>query len=96
MGAELSALAADHGLRFAVFAPAPWPQGSTRIFESPSDWQGAFTEVARRGVWFEIGTHRDLPEASEWVASPALGAEALRVFDALLPFYERVAGSSRE
>jgi hypothetical protein len=94
IGVELVELASAHDLQFAVFAAAPWPRGSTRVFESASDWPGAFAEVARRGVWFEIGTHRDLPEAAEWVSSPELGTEALRVFEALLPVYERVAGSS--
>ncbi|MDX1390180.1 MAG: hypothetical protein R3344_13385, partial [Acidobacteriota bacterium] len=94
VGDALASLAAEHGLRLAVFAAAPWPRGSTRVFESANDWEAAFAEVARRGVWFELGVHRDLPADLEWATSPAMGAEALRVFDALLPMYDRLAGSA--
>src|SRR5262245_45369367 len=54
-GADLAEAASAHGLTFRVYASAPWPQGSRLVFESPDDWAGAFAEVARRGVWFEVG-----------------------------------------
>ena len=94
IGSDLASLATEHGLRFAVFAAAPWPQGSIRVFESATDWEAAFAEVARRGVWFELGIHRELPATIEWAASPDMGTEALRVFDALLQMYDRLAGSA--
>ena len=92
LGAEMEAVAAEHGFRFRVYAAAPWPEGSTRVYESAGDWRGAFDEVGRRGVWFELGVRRDLPEALPWVGSSALGEEAYRAFEALLPLYDRLAG----
>ena len=93
LGHDLAGIAQEHDLRFRVYAAAPWPQGSRRIFESTSDWLGAFDEVRRRGVWFEIGVRYDLPACLEVVTSPEIGRITARVFKGLLPLYERVAGS---
>ncbi len=79
-----------HGLRFRVYASAAWPEGSRLVFESQSDWRGAFDAVRRHGVWLELGVRHDLPEAMPLVSSPAFGEEAARVFMALLPLFDRV------
>jgi len=93
LGAELEEAAVSHGLVFRVYAAAPWPEGSRLVFESGADWRGAFDEVGRRGVWFELGARHDLPGAMELVTSGALGEEAARVFVALVPLYDRIAGA---
>jgi hypothetical protein len=90
MGEELTRMAGDQAMCFRVYASAPWPQGSRQVFESQTDWRRAFEVTRHRGVWFELGVRHDLPGAAELVSSPALGAEAMRVFGALLPFYERL------
>jgi len=92
IGEEMARLAAEHNLRFRVYAAAPWPQGSRLAFDSPTDWAGAFDEVARRGVWFEVGERHDLPGAAAWAGSPAMGRDACALFRALLPLYDRLAG----
>ncbi len=92
VGPAMTELAAAHGLRFRVYAAASWPQGSRLVFDSADDWAGAFAEVKRRGVWFELGTRHDLPVALPLVTSSALGDDAGRVFEAALPIYERLAG----
>jgi hypothetical protein len=92
VGDEMAGLAAEHQLAFRVYAGAPWPEGSRRVFESVSDWPAAFREVARRGVWFELGVRRDLPAELPWAGSPSMGREAYRVLRALLPLYDRLAG----
>ena len=76
---------------FRVFASAPWPQGSSCVFSSAEDLGGSFDEVARRGVWWELGRRHALPDELSFVASPELGREAAAVFEALLPVYERIA-----
>ena len=91
LGEEMARLAAEHGLRFRVYAAASWPQGSRRVFESQDDWAGAFGEVGRRGVWFELGVRYDLPERAGLVGSAELGRQAERVFTTLLPLYDRLA-----
>jgi hypothetical protein len=93
IGNELVGAAAEHGLVFRVFAAAPWPQGSTCVFESSSDIRGSFDEVGRRGVWWEVGRRHDVPGELELVCSPDLGREAEEVLGALLPVYERIAGT---
>lgn len=93
LGEDLLRAAREHGLGFRVYAAAPWPQGSTLAFESCTDLGGSFDEVARRGVWWEIGRRHALPEALDHVCSPALGEEAAEVFGALLQPYERIAGT---
>ena len=94
LGREMEAVADEAELCFRIYASAPWPEGSKCVYESPRDWKGAFEEVGRRGVWFELGLRRDLPEAASWVGSPALGEETYRIFRALLPLYDRLAGQA--
>ena len=93
LGRELMRLAADHDLAFRVYAAAPWPRGSALVFESDGDMPGSFREVHDRGVWWELGRRHPFPGAMGLACSPDLGKEALAVFDALLPVYERIAGS---
>lgn len=93
LGDALAELAKESGLTFRVYAAAPWPEGSRLVFESASDWRGAFDEVRRRGVWFELGARLDLPQHFALVTTPALGAEAARVFHALRPLHDRIAGA---
>jgi hypothetical protein len=88
-------LAGQLGLRFQVYAAAPWPQGSRRIFSSETDVVGSFQQATRHGVWWELGRRHDLPEAHGHVTSPALGSEVGELFQALLPVYERIAGEMR-
>lgn len=96
VGDEMREVAAAHRVAFRVYAAASWPQGSRLVFQSEADWRGAFDEASRRGVWFELGDRRDLPEALAWATSPALGREACRIFGALLPLYDRLAGHAEE
>ena len=94
LGDAMAALAGEEGFLFRVYAAAPWPEGSRQVFASPSDWRGAFDEVRRRGVWFELGVRLELPEQLERVTSAALGSEAARVFRALRPLHTRIAGAT--
>ena len=91
LGDVLAGVAREHGFRFRVYSAAPWPEGSRRVFESEDDLAGAFREVARRGVWWEIGERHDLCDALSLVTSPGLGTRALTVFSSLLPVYSRLA-----
>jgi hypothetical protein len=93
LGDAMGGLAETEGLAFRVYAAAPWPEGSRLVFASPSDWRGAFDEVRRRGVWFELGVRLELPADLPRVTSPDLGAEAGRVLSALLPLHDRIAGA---
>lgn len=93
LGEAMAELAGEQGFTFRVFAAAPWPLGSRLVFASPTDWAGAFAEVRRRGVWFELGIRLDLPEHLPTATSAALGREAARVFQALLPLHDRIAGA---
>ena len=93
LGEAMAVLAEAERFAFRVYAAAPWPEGSRLVFTSPSDWRGAFDEVRRRGVWFELGCRLELPEALAQVTSPELGAEAARVFSALRPLHDRIAGA---
>jgi hypothetical protein len=61
------------------------------VFNSADDVGGAFDEVARRGVWWELGRRHEVPDDLTFVTSPELGREAAAVFEALLPVYERIA-----
>ncbi len=92
LGAELLALAAGSGLAFRVYASARWPAGSREVFCSTDDLAGSFAEIARHGVWWELGRTHPLPAALDLVSSPALGEEAAAVFTALLAVYDRIAG----
>jgi hypothetical protein len=93
LGRELIEAAGQHSLAFRVFAAAPWPQGSKLAFESPLELPESFDEVRRRGVWWELGRNHRVPEALDHVCSPDLGRETGEVFGALLPIYERIAGT---
>jgi hypothetical protein len=66
------------------------------VFESGSAVRGSFDEVARRGVWWEGGRRHAVPERMELVCSPELGKEAVELLGALLPVYERIAGTLPE
>jgi uncharacterized protein YktB (UPF0637 family) len=79
-------------MRLRVYATARWPQGSRLTFESADDVAGSFDEVARRGVWWEIGRRYDLEKEAARLAAPAFGEEALETFEALMPLYERIVG----
>jgi hypothetical protein len=96
LGEEMAGLAEQHGLQFRVYAAAEWPVGSRLVYDSATDWTGAFDEVARRGVWFELGERRDLPASLPWAGSAELGQDASRIFKALLPLYDRLAGHAAE
>lgn len=91
VGEALAEAAVLHGLRFRLYASAPWPEGSRLVFETDRDWAAALDGVRRHGNWFEIGTRHDLPQTLPLITSPALGQEAVRVFRALLPLYDRIA-----
>jgi len=90
LGHELTRVAAEQSLQFRVYASAPWPEGSRRVFESPHDMEQSFREVARRGVWWEIGSRYEVPLALPLICSSGLGTETLRIFRTLLPIYDRV------
>jgi len=93
IGKELIRVADEHGLTLRVYAPAPWPQGSTCVFESRSDLQGSFDQIARQGVWWEVGRRHEVPAELDWICSPRLGQAAAEVLAALVPVYERIAGT---
>lgn len=90
LGEMMAETAARHGYRFRVYASAPWPEGSRRVFESADDWAGSFAEVRRRGVWWEVGLRFDLPEEAARVRSSELGRDAVRVLATLLPSFNRI------
>ncbi len=86
----LTDAASANGLSFRVYAAAPWPEGSHLVFESTSDWEGAFAEVKRRGVWWEIGRRFDLPESRELIASPQLSTRIVETLVPLRALYETI------
>lgn len=90
LGRDLAETSREAGLRFRVYASAPWPAGSRLVFESDEDWMRAFDEVRRRGVWWELGRRYELPDALPVVTSTNLGREALHVLEGLLPLYRRI------
>jgi hypothetical protein len=90
LGETLAETAASAGLDFRVFAAAPWPEGSRCVFTSAADWSEAFVEVARRGVWWELGRQWDLPAAFDLVGTPAWSDAVADVFLALRPLYLRI------
>ncbi len=92
LGETLAGVAREQGLAFRVYAAAPWPEGSRRVFESVDDWVGSFQEVRRRGVWWEIGVRHELPGILESLSGSWLAEEAARVFVALLPLLDRIVG----
>jgi len=92
LGKSLLVAAAERNLAFRVFAAAPWPQGSTCVFDSSTALHESFDEVARRGVWWEVGRRHEVPAELDFVCSPELGREVVEIFESLLPIYERIAG----
>ena len=60
------------------------------VFESATDWDGAFLEVARRGVWWELGRRWELPASFELVTTPAWSDAVADVCVALAPLYGRI------
>jgi len=89
---QLLAIAEAHDLQFAVFASAPWPEGSCRVFASRDDIDRSFDQVHRRGVWWEIGRRYGVPDDKSCLCSAEFGAEAARILRALLPIYLRLIG----
>ncbi|ANM30212.1 hypothetical protein ABI59_12440 [Acidobacteria bacterium Mor1] len=85
LGKRMAEIARENDLEFRVYASAKWPIGSRCVYRSAVDWQGAFEEVRRRGVWFELGRRYDLSDAGPLIGSDELAREALRVFRAVLP-----------
>ncbi|MBD3868116.1 MAG: DUF1054 family protein [Acidobacteria bacterium] len=96
IGDLLQTTAREHDLQFRVYSAAPWPVGSELEFVSKTDLDGAFAEVRRHGVWFEIGRRYDLPLHEKLVASPAFGDHVAQVFESLMPVYLRAAGRPRD
>lgn len=92
LGDEIVATARTLGLRFRVYAAAPWPEGSRLVFDDPTDIAGAFEEVRRRGVWWEVGIRWDLPEALPIVTSPELAERSGDIFEGILPSFLRASG----
>jgi hypothetical protein len=90
LGEALAEAAATSGLAFSVFAAAPWPEGSRCVFTSESEWDEAFAEVKRRGVWWELGRRWDLPASLDLVGTPAWSDAVAEVLLALRPLYERI------
>ena len=90
LGTVLEETAAASQLTFRVYAAAAWPEGSRLVFETSSDWDSAFTEVSRRGVWWELGRRWDLPEAFELVTTPDWSGVVGDVFEALASVYAKI------
>jgi len=96
IGDLLRQTAMEHDLQFRVYSAAPWPVGSELVFVSKTDLDGAFADVRRHGVWFEIGRRYDLPLHQDLIASPAFGEQVAEVFESLMPVYLRAAGRPRD
>ena len=58
-------IASELDLSFRVYASAPWPRGSQRVFESRDDLEESFLQVQRRGVWWELGRRYDLADSKD-------------------------------
>ena len=96
IGDLLRSTAEERDLQFRVYAAAPWPLGSELVYVSKSDLDGAFADVRRHGVWFEIGRRYDLPLHQGLVSSPEFGDQVAEVFESLMPVYLRAAGRPRD
>jgi len=94
LGEELVELAASRRMKIRVYASARWPQGSRLTHETDRDVAGSFDEVRLRGAWWELGRRYDLSTAADLISSPEFGEQAIGIFEALLPFYERIVGSA--
>jgi len=90
LGDALAETAAGSGLAFRVFAAAPWPEGSRCVFTSETDWDEAFAEVKRRGVWWELGRRWELPASFEAIGTPAWSESVAAALLALKPLYEKI------
>jgi hypothetical protein len=90
LGDALAETADSAGLTFRVYAAAPWPEGSRCVFSSDTDWDEAFVEVARRGVWWELGRRWELPASSALVGTPAWSDAVGDVMLALRPLYDKI------
>jgi hypothetical protein len=90
LGETLAEAAVASGLTFRVYAAAPWPEGSHCVLASATDWDDAFVEVARRGVWWELGRRWELPESFDLVGTPAWSDAVADVVLALHPLYELI------
>lgn len=90
LGHELRRIAGDSGLKFRIYGSAPWPRGSVLLYETPDDVNGSFDELARHGVWWELGRRHEVPADLDHICSAELGAEAVEIFSALLPVYWRL------
>jgi len=90
LGETLAETAVASGLTFRVYAAAPWPEGSRCVFASTTGWDDAFAEVARRGVWWELGRRWELPASFDLVGTPAWSDAVADVFLALRPLYELI------
>ncbi len=90
LGQELKEIASSHGMAFRVYASAPFPKGSRRVFESPDDWRASLDVTRHAGVWWELGRRLDLADSAELIGSPELGREAARLFEPLLPVCDRL------
>jgi len=91
LGEQIVSVARSLDLRFRVYAGAPWPEGSRLVFEDPVDLGGAFDEVKRRGVWWEVGRRWNLPESLPLLSSSELSGRIGEIFEALLPSFLRAA-----
>lgn len=96
IGDMLRSAAEAHDLQFRVYVATPWPVGSEMVYVSQTDLDGAFADVRRHGVWFEIGRRYDLPLHEKLVESAAFGEHVARVFESLMPVYLRAAGRPRD
>jgi hypothetical protein len=90
LGDALAETAAAANLSFRVYAAAPWPVGSRCVFTSASDWDEAFVEAARRGVWWELGRRWNLAESFDLLSTPAWSGEVSDVLSVLRPLYEKI------
>jgi len=92
---ELLGLALAEALKFRIYASAPWPEGSRLVCQTDEPLV-ALDEVHRHGLWWEVGRRHDLPEQLKFVCSPELGQEVARLFEHLLPLYQRLEGVHEE
>jgi len=90
LGEAIAGLASTVGFAFRVYAAAPWPEGSRLTFESDTGWEGSFDEVARRGVWWEVGLRWNLPEALGLVTSSAWSDALADAAGALREIYDLI------
>jgi hypothetical protein len=90
LGDALAETADASGLAFRVFAAAPWPEGSRCVFTSETDWDEAFAEVKRRGVWWELGRRWEVPASFAAIGTPAWSNTVAEVLTALRPLYEKI------